>query len=212
MEVLRVKAPVGFQTRAATSGAGLQRRSKARARRQCQRYQTRTEAGHGARIRSRVSPLFKKKLSPRPARGVLQLLHKIASACSASREVAAWSRWPDPPLHLSLSPVHPVLQTRSFLAGLRGDSSSSSPSESPTCDGPMAAPPQRQGPALTPVDAAPRRLPFLEDRYSTWGDPRAVLPSGKPRPRFKVGMLGIRPGTCRAGLQTSPSLTLHAGR
>jgi hypothetical protein len=76
------------------------------------------------------------------------------------------------------------------------------PSESPTCDGPMAAPRQRLGPALTPVDAAPRRLPLREDRYSTWGDARAVLPSGKPRPRFKVGMLGIRPGTCRAALPT----------
>ena len=48
-----------------------------------------------------------------------------------------------------------------------------------TCDGPLAAPPRRRGPASTPVDAAPRRLPFREDRYSTWGDARAVLPSGK---------------------------------
>ena len=52
LEVLRAKAPVRFRTRAATSSAGLQRRSKAIARRQCQRYHTRAKAGHGARIRA----------------------------------------------------------------------------------------------------------------------------------------------------------------
>ena len=154
-------------------------------------------------------PVRTSKKSARDPRAAffLQLLYKIVGAGLLTR---GWrGAWPVmTPLHLSFAPIHPVLQTRSFLAGLRGDSSSSSPSESPTCDGPMAAPPQRQGPALTPVDAAPRRLPFLEDRYSTWGDPRAVLPSGKPRPRFKVGMLGIRPGTCRAALQT-PSRAIY---
>ena len=52
LEVLRAKAQVRFRTRAATSSAGLQRRSKAIARRQCQRYHTRAKAGHGARIRA----------------------------------------------------------------------------------------------------------------------------------------------------------------
>ena len=162
-EVLRMKAPVGFQTRAATSGAGLQRRSKAAARRQCQRYQTRTEAGHGARIRSRVSPLFKKKLSPRPARGVLQLLHKIASACSASREVAAWSRWPDPPFTSPSPPFTQCYRRGPFWPAYGAIARSHLQVRAPTCNGPMAAPPQRLGPALTPVDAVLRGLPVCED-------------------------------------------------
>ena len=173
-----MKAPVRFQTLAATSGAGLQPRSKAAARRQCQRYQTRTEAGHGARIRAGSSPLFKKKLSPRPARGVLQLLYKIASACSASREVAAWSRWPDPPFSSPSAPVTQCYRRGPFWPAYRAIARSHFQVRAPTCNGPMAAPPQRRGAALTPPDAALRRLPFREDRYSTW-DPRAVPPSGK---------------------------------
>ena len=176
LEVLRMKAPVRFQTRAATSGAGLHRRRKAAARRQCQRYQTRAKTGHGARIRADASPLFKKKLSPRPARGVLQLLYKIASACSASREVAAWSR-PDPPFTSPSPPFTQCYRRGPFWPAYGATARPPLPSESPTCDGPIAAPSQRLGPALTPVDAAPRRLPLREDKYSTWGGPRAVLPS-----------------------------------
>ncbi len=197
-----MKAPVGFQTRAATSGAGLQRRSKAAARRQCQRYQTRTEAGHGARIRACSSLVFKKKLSPPPARSDLQLLYKIASACSASREVAAWSRWPDPPPSPLLRPHSPSVTDAVLFGRLTGRQLDLQYQVSPTCDGPMAAPRQRLGPALTPVDAAPRRLPLREDRYSTWGDARYF--SGSAQPRFKVGMLSICPWTCWAGLQVEP--------
>ena len=84
---------------------------------------------------------YSKKSSRRvPPAAFLQLLHKIASACSASREVAAWSRWPDPPLQLSFAPIHPVLQTRSFLASLRGDSSTSTPKVEPHLRRPQGSP------------------------------------------------------------------------
>ena len=149
---------------------------------------------------------YSKKSSRRvPRAAFLQLLYKIASACSASREVAAWSRWPDPPFTSPSPPFTHCYRRGPFWPASGATARPPLPSESPTCDGPMAAPPQRLGPALTPVDAAPRRLPFLEDRYSTWGDPRAVLPSGKPRPRFKVGMLGIHPGAYHDMSQMMPT-------
>ena len=177
LRVFRVKTPVGFQTRAATSGAGLRPRSKAAARRQGQRYQTRTKTGHGARIRARARPLFKKSLLATPARSDLQLLDKIASASRGSREVHASQRVLTPPFSSPSPPVTQCYRRGPFWPAYGATARPPVPSESPTCDGPRA-PPQRLGPALTPVDAAPRRLPFHEDRYSTWGDPRAVLPSG----------------------------------
>ena len=121
LEVLRVKAPVRFQTRAATSGAGLQRRSKAAARRQCQRYQTRTETGHGAGICACSWPLFKKKSAATSRSVFAQLSSKIVKS-NVLREVGCVACGPTPPPHLSFAPTHPVLQTPSFLAGLRGDS------------------------------------------------------------------------------------------
>ncbi len=69
----------------------------------------------------------KKWVAASRAPAFAQLLSKIGKSNAASRE-SAWSRGPTPPLQLSFAPIHPVLQTRSFLAGLRGDSSSSVPS------------------------------------------------------------------------------------
>ena len=84
------------------------------------------------------------------------------------------------PLHLSFAPIHPC----GHVAGLRGDASSSSKCRAPPAMAPWQPPPQRRGPALTPVDAAPRRLPLREDGYSTWDATRAVLPSGKRAARI----------------------------
>ena len=120
----------------------------------------------------------------------------------ARREVAAWSRWPDPPPSPLLRPYSPSVTDAVLFGRLTGRQLDLQYQVSPTCDGPMAAPRQRLGPALTPVDAAPRRLPLREDRYSTWGDARYF--SGSAQPRFKVGMLSICPWTCWAGLQVEP--------
>ena len=207
LEVLRVKAPVRFQTRAATSGAGLQRRSKAAARRQCQRYQTRTKTGHGARIRARARPLFKKSPLATPARSDLQLLYKIASASRSSREVHASQRVLTPPFSSPSSPFTQCYRRGPFWPASGATARPPVPSESPTCDGPRA-PPQRLGPALTPVDAAPRRLPFHEDRYSTWGDPRAVLPSGTRAAGRRCPSIGPLP--CRH-TRTSDVATRRGG-
>jgi hypothetical protein len=178
LEVLRVKAPVRFQTRAATSGAGLQRRSKAAARRQCQRYQTRTETGHGAGICACSWPLFKKKSAATSRSVFAQLSSKIVKS-NVLREVGCVACGPTPPPLTSPSPpLTQCYRRRPFWPASGATARPPHPRESPTCDGPIAAPPQRVGPALTPVAAAPRRLPLREERYSTWGDPRAVLPSG----------------------------------
>ena len=73
-----------------------------------------------------VPARYSKKSRRDPSRSVFaQLLSKIVKSNAASREVGVVA-WPDPPLHLSFAPIHPVLQTRSFLAGLRGDRSRSS--------------------------------------------------------------------------------------
>ena len=90
LKVLRVKAPVRFQTRAATSGAGLQRRSKAAARRQCQRYQTRTETGHGAGICACSWPLFKKKSAATPRAACLRSCPARLSRAMSCARSAAW--------------------------------------------------------------------------------------------------------------------------
>ena len=177
LEVLRVKAPVRFQTRAATSGAGLQRRSKAAARRQCQRYQTRTETGHGAGICACSWPLFKKKSAATPRAACLRSCPARLSRAMSCARSAAW-RAARPPLTSPSPPFTQCYRRGPFWPASGATARPPVPSESPTCDGPMAAPRQRLGPALTPVDAAPRRLPLREDRYSTWGEPRAVLPSG----------------------------------
>ena len=103
LEAVRMKAPARFRTRAATSSAGLQRRSKAAARRQCQRYQTRAKTGHGAGIRACSCPLFKKE-PPRP------LAQRVCAAaqqdcqeqCRLTR--GRRGRVARPPLHLSFSP------------------------------------------------------------------------------------------------------------
>ena len=145
---------------------------------------------------------YSKKSPPRP------LAQRVCAAVQQDCQEQCLARGrlrgvrPDPPLTSPSPPLTQCYRRRPFWPASGATARPPHPRESPTCDGPIAAPPQRVGPALTPVAAAPRRLPLREDRYSTWGDARAVLPSGKPRPRFKVGMLGIRPGTCRAALPT----------
>ena len=168
-----MKAPVRFQTLAATSGAGLSSWRKAAARRQGQRYQTRTKTGHGARIRVCASPLFKKSPLATPARSDLQLLYKIASASRSSREVHASQRVLTPPFTSPSPPFTQCYRRGPFWPASGATARPPVPSESPTCDGPMAAPPQRRGPALTPAHT--RLLPALDCRHA------AAAPTGSGR-------------------------------
>ena len=86
---------------------------------------------HGDRPWCRNLRLFlaaiQKKVRRDPSRSVFaQLSSKIVKS-NVLREVGCVACGPPPPPHLSFAPTHPVLQTRSFLAGLRGDSSTSTP-------------------------------------------------------------------------------------
>ena len=152
-----------------------------------------------------VPARYSKKSRRDPSRSVFaQLLSKIVKSNAASREVGVVA-WPDPPFTSPYPPFTQCYRRGPFWPAYGATGRGPVPSESPTCDGPMAAPPQRRGPALTPVDAVLRRLPFREDRYSTWGRARAVLPSGTRAAAFKVGMLSIRPGTYGSRAQTTPN-------
>ena len=146
---------------------------------------------------------YSKKSSRRgPARRPAQLLSKIGKSNHLARGRLRGVR-PDPPFSSPSPPLTQCYRRGPFWPAYGATARAPLPSENPTCK-PHAAPPQRLGPALTPVDAVPRRLPFREGRYSTWGRARAVLPSGTRAAAFKVGMLSIRPGTCRAGLHLTP--------
>ena len=148
---------------------------------------------------------YSKKSSRRgPARRPAQLLSKIGKSNHLARGRLRGVR-PDPPFSSPSPPLTQCYRRGPFWPAYGATARAPVPRESPTCDGPMAAPPQRRGPALTPVDAVLRRLSFREDRYSTWGRARAVLPSGTRAAAFKVGMLSIRPGTYGSRAQTTPN-------
>ena len=143
LEAVRMKAPARFRTRAATSSAGLQRRSKAAARRQCQRYQTRTETGHGAGICACSWPLFKKKSAATPRAACLRSCPARLSRAMSCARSAAWRAARPPPLTSPSPPFTQCYRRGPFWPAYGAIARPPDPSESPACDGPTAAPPQR---------------------------------------------------------------------
>ena len=110
------------------------------------------------------TPRWRSKKNRRdPSRGVFaQLLSKIVKSNALTREVGVVA-WPDPPFS-SPSPLFTQCYRRGpFWPAYGAIARSHLQVRAPTCNGPMAAPPQRRGPALTPVDAVLRGLPVCED-------------------------------------------------
>ena len=164
------------------SGGHERRRSAAKEQSRCSSSVPALPNTHGDRPWCRNLRLFlaaiQKKVRRDPSRSVFaQLSSKIVKS-NVLREVGCVACGPTPPLTSPSPPLPQCYRRRPFWPASGATARPPHSKLEPHRQRPHGSPTTTPGPALTPVDAAPRGLPFHEDRYSTWGTRARYLRAG----------------------------------